>query len=153
MSSQLFQDGYGRGIIKRFRNIAKPLSGSDVTFEEFIRYLLEPETSLLFNDRQSYQEHWEPITGICSPCTVNYDYVGIFEKLVEESNFILKKFSKGIEYPESRRIQSAFTSAYMGSYYWKLPTELIKGLQKVFEMDFLLFNYTMDENLKNLQIN
>lgn len=144
-----FQKSYGRQIINRFRKkvdgrLINSLDG--VTFEEFIKYLMEPAASLQFNHWQSYQEHWEPINGLCNPCSVNYDFIGLFENLVEESNIILKKFSKGIQYPETSRVETASTTNHMTSYYLPLAPEQIKGLEKVFAMDFLLFNYTLKGN-------
>ncbi|TMS20480.1 Carbohydrate sulfotransferase 14 [Larimichthys crocea] len=61
---QSYQKKYGVEIVKRYRKSrAKdaPIKGDDVTFGEFVRYLLD-------EDVERMNEHWMPMYNLCQPC-------------------------------------------------------------------------------------
>lgn len=146
-TAEWFRQQIGRKIIKAFRPAATQESlekGHDATFLEFVQYMLDPELSLVSNNNQSWNEHWEPMNGLCNPCTVHYDYIGRFENLVEESDSILKRINPagGLSYPESKYIKVADTRKEMLKYYEQLPFQLIRRLAQIYAVDMQLFNYS-----------
>ena len=58
--------GNGRGIVD--------LSGRNVTFEEFVRYLVDLHQR---NETNKYDEHWASYKDLCLPCNIDYDIIGL----------------------------------------------------------------------------
>lgn len=76
ITSKYFQERIGRQIVKAIRphpTIEALTNGNDVQFHEFVQYLQMPELSL---QRDSYNEHWEPINRLCNPCLMKYNMIG-----------------------------------------------------------------------------
>ncbi|CAH1802144.1 unnamed protein product [Owenia fusiformis] len=102
-------DTYGKNIIKKYRNnelskipsyydnlkdnntdndstVGNYERSCDVTFNEFVRYLLDRDFHHDWLD-----EHWRSVQQLCHPCHVKYQYVLKYETLLEDSNYILEK--------------------------------------------------------------
>ncbi|XP_044309754.1 carbohydrate sulfotransferase 14 isoform X2 [Varanus komodoensis] len=58
-----YQLKYGVEIVKRYRKNPGKSTGDDVTFSEFLQYLLDEEVERM-------NEHWMPIYNLCQPCAV-----------------------------------------------------------------------------------
>nr|CAI5818783.1 unnamed protein product [Callosobruchus analis] len=139
-SSKYFQSRYGRYIIKRFRS--KPLkkdlkSGDNVTFREFIRYLLlEGATS---------NEHWTPIYNLCHPCSFNYSFVGQYETISEDAKTVLAMVNApDVVFPVTR---TGNTKSWLRFYFQQLSVHEIHQLYKLYEADFKLFGYGLEDIL------
>jgi Sulfotransferase family len=71
-SAKYFQARIGRMIVKFIRKNPTEeslLKGDDVTFEEFIKYLLSPELSMYTPtaNQTFFNEHWELSSNLCHP--------------------------------------------------------------------------------------
>lgn len=146
--AEFFHKQIGCDIIKHYRVNATQESlanGDDVTFLEFVQYLMNPDLSMNYNQKRSWNEHWEPMHSLCNPCAVRYDFIGRFENLVEESNLILDEINPegGLRYPESKYIPVANTKDKLQKYYNQLPFTLIQKIRTVYGPDMLLFNYSI----------
>ncbi|KAL0155080.1 hypothetical protein M9458_049343, partial [Cirrhinus mrigala] len=78
---------FGKPIISKYRSNATQhalRTGAGVTFKEFIQYLLDVHRPV------GMDIHWEPVGHLCSPCLLDYDFIGKFETLEEEANFLLR---------------------------------------------------------------
>ena len=138
-----FQRYYGTRIVKRFRPNAKESSlklGDDVTFREFILYLLD-----LPNRNDYFDEHWLHYDKLCHPCYFNYDFVGKYENLKRESNQLLELAGLGgkVQFPghEPDRKQYAKTANVLQQYFSQISPQELDALEKLYDVDFKTFGY------------
>ncbi|KAK9497189.1 hypothetical protein O3M35_004554 [Rhynocoris fuscipes] len=137
MRSKYFQLRLGKYIAKRYRTKSNSSSpqNDDVTFEEFISYLTQSNGDKL-------NEHWQAIDNLCSPCSITYDFIGKYETLQADSNYLLKSIGvENIIFPAGPKIHT--TSDHLNMYFRRLPAAKIKELYKIYEMDFRLFSYDL----------
>ena len=83
-----------------------------------------------------------PISRLCSPCTVNYDFIVKLDHLEREVQFPLKW--AGIVAPNigwAHKTGSANTRI-IKSYFSNLTVTSIKKLYNKYKEDFQLFGYT-----------
>ena len=76
--SERFRRTFGREVVARFRtnkSSVKPNAPvNDVTFKEFADLVVLPRKYL-------HDKHWRPMTDLCLPCAMGYDFVGRLENL------------------------------------------------------------------------
>lgn len=134
---------FGRPIISRYRPNASPRalhSGAGVTFREFVQYLLDARRPV------GMDIHWEPVSQLCHPCLLGYDFIGRFERLQEEADFLLRSVgapstlgfpSFKDRNPREERTSSAITRRYFAQLN---ATERQRAFD-FYYMDYLMFNY------------
>lgn len=129
-----FHKQYGRGIVKRHRVGGRMDSrGDDVTFAEFVESISRMELT---------NEHWASQEELCLPCSVQYDMVLHYEKLLEESLELLQQLHlshitrmlslnswDSVEKEELHRLWGSVSPSTTG-----------KAVQ-LYSRDFLLFRY------------
>lgn len=149
-SARYFQERIGKQIIKSFRPNAATESlnrGHDVTFNEFIMYLLTPELSMNYLANQTaFNEHWAPINKLCHPCAVRYNIVGKYETLIDDSALALHQTGAiNLTFPASQRTSG--TSELLREYFGRVSLGVIRSLYRVYEDDFKLFGYSLEDVL------
>ncbi|KAM9481643.1 carbohydrate sulfotransferase 8-like [Clarias gariepinus] len=135
---------FGKPIISKYRvNASKSAlrTGSGVTFQEFIRYLLDVHRPI------GMDIHWEPVSQLCSPCLLDYDFIGKFETIEEEANFLLRRLGapKNLTFPtfKDRNPEAARTSSHiMQRYFMQLSASDRQRVYDFYYMDYLMFNYS-----------
>ncbi|XP_033742607.1 carbohydrate sulfotransferase 11-like [Pecten maximus] len=86
-----YMQALGRGIIKALRKNATAASlacGHDLTFTEFIRYIVGMKQRNLHG---RIDVHFSQIYTHCLPCELNYDFVGTMENFDEDASFLISK--------------------------------------------------------------
>ncbi|XP_044216754.1 carbohydrate sulfotransferase 14 [Thunnus albacares] len=136
-----YQKKYGVEIIKRYRKgHAKDtsLTGDDVTFAEFVRYLLD-------EDVERMNEHWMPVYNLCQPCAVSYDFIGSYEHLESDAEFVLQHIGAPpyVHFPERQTWYKPVTSETLHYYLCSLPQKLLRELLPKYILDFSLFTYPL----------
>uniref|UniRef100_A0A0A9Z3E0 Carbohydrate sulfotransferase n=2 Tax=Lygus hesperus TaxID=30085 RepID=A0A0A9Z3E0_LYGHE len=137
LSSKYFQERIGKYIIQNYRSSLKNVSqikGNDVTFEEFTTFLVN-------SAKNGFNEHWKPIHSLCEPCYIKYDFVGKYETLWNDANFILKSIGvSNFTFPYAPR--SSSTSKQLRRYFSNLSSERISNLYEIYKLDFKMFSYS-----------
>ncbi|KAM9342971.1 carbohydrate sulfotransferase 11-like [Pholidichthys leucotaenia] len=143
-----FHKRYGTKIIRRYRRNPKPEAlqkGENVTFAEFVKYLVDPQTQR----EEPFNEHWERIHSLCHPCLIHYDVVGKYETLKTDAQAVLRLAGvEGmIQFPTSSKATT--TDGHMVARYFKQISPFHqKKLVNLYRMDFMLFNYSTPEYLR-----
>ncbi|OWF34694.1 Carbohydrate sulfotransferase 14 [Mizuhopecten yessoensis] len=132
--------------IKRVQHLRRECehNGDDVTFFEFVQYLTDDKT-------ERFDHHWEKYTTLCHPCIVKYDFIGKYETISRDADFILKDIEAPpeIRFPKrSERYSNVETIKTFNTYYSRIPAECIAKLWNIYRMDFELFGYSISDNFK-----
>ncbi|KAM9808057.1 carbohydrate sulfotransferase 8-like [Neosynchiropus ocellatus] len=135
---------FGRDIISRYRPNATQAAlstGDGVSFREFVQYLLDLQRPVLMDI------HWQPVSQLCSPCLLKYDFIGKFERLEEEANLLLRSIGApaALTFPRlkdrnplAERTSTAITRSYLN----RLNATERQKLYDFYYLDYLMFNYT-----------
>ncbi|XP_025971311.2 carbohydrate sulfotransferase 14 [Dromaius novaehollandiae] len=133
-----YQLKYGVEIVRRYRKGGGQSAGDDVTFSEFLRYLLDEEAERM-------NEHWMPIYNLCQPCAVRYDFIGSYERLNADANYVLEQVQSPsfIRFPERQSWYKPVTAETLHYYLCNTQRRLIKELLPKYILDFSLFAYPL----------
>ncbi len=134
---------FGRPIISRYRANATRTAlhtGAGVTFREFIQYLLDVRRPV------GMDIHWEPISQLCNPCLLRYNFIGKFESLEEEANFLLRSIGapRNLTFPDfkDRNPLAERTSFKLTQrYFAQLNATERQRAFDFYYMDYLMFSY------------
>uniref|UniRef100_A0A665VKS6 Carbohydrate sulfotransferase n=1 Tax=Echeneis naucrates TaxID=173247 RepID=A0A665VKS6_ECHNA len=135
---------FGKPIISKYRvnpSWTALKTGSGVTFKEFVQYLLDVHRPV------GMDIHWEQANQLCNPCLIDYDFIGKFENMEEESNFLLRWTGAppNLTLPsfKDRNPTDKRTSMQITQNYFSQVSMLER--QRVYDfyyMDYLMFNYS-----------
>ena len=133
-----FNNNYGRHIIKQHRvNATKAAlrDGNDVTFNEFLNYLVDPRS-------QQLDIHWQEFHKLCRPCSVQYDYIGKYETLEQDGNRILEKLNvyRWLRFPTKSRT-GVKTTDILKTSFANVSSEMIHKLWQRYSKDYKMFGY------------
>ncbi|XP_070573356.1 uncharacterized protein [Ptychodera flava] len=144
---EYFRRRYGQMIVETFRKSPsrRAIEDGRPTFLEFIEYLVNYRLMGAEAD-----EHWKPITHLCGPCEISYDFIGKYESLVNDAEYVLYNIGmdKNITFPAvGTHITNSSLSSVYYKYYKNIPQDLLKRLYDVYEWDFKLFDYPYPSEL------
>ncbi|NXU48430.1 CHSTE sulfotransferase, partial [Turnix velox] len=133
-----YQQKYGVEIARRYRKNGGNSAGDDVTFSEFLRYLLDEEVERM-------NEHWMPIYNLCQPCAVRYDFIGSYERLKADADHVLHRVRSPpyIRFPERQPWYKPVTKETLHYYLCNTQRRLIKDILPKYILDFSLFAYPL----------
>ena len=109
------------------------------TFQNFVKYIL--------NEVKASKEldmHWTPVYKFCTPCQFSLNTLIYYETIKDDSNYVLHK--NGIYnitgmLPIKNKSKKLNTS--YKHYVAQLPKDSFQDILKLYELDFMLFNYKM----------
>ncbi|XP_033745750.1 carbohydrate sulfotransferase 14-like [Pecten maximus] len=134
-------------IVKRYRANTSPNSEGEyvVNFLEFVKFLIDEKP-------EYYNSHWRRYTSLCLPCVIKYDFVGKYETINRDADFILKEIGvpPNIRFPQrSETYKTVATVKTFEKFYSQIPTEYIRKLMNIYQSDYDLFGYPKSLNLQN----
>ncbi|XP_004858969.1 carbohydrate sulfotransferase 8 [Heterocephalus glaber] len=135
---------FGKAILARYRaNASREAlrTGSGVRFPEFVQYLLDVHRPV------GMDIHWDHVSRLCSPCLIDYDFVGKFESMEDDANFFLSliRAPRNLTFPrfKDRHSQEArTTSRITHQYFAQLSALQRQRTYDFYYMDYLMFNYS-----------
>ena len=121
---------HSRRIVTNYRRY-HPNADAKATFDKFITYVI---------DDKDKNEHWQTFYNLCHPCHIKYGFIGSFESLQEEADYVLRTASidKVISFP---RVISHNSSGLLRDRFSEVPWDTIEKLGKAYQNDFEMFNY------------
>lgn len=125
-----------RGDVTEKDNDGKP------TFAEFTSYIDQ------LPDSSTWDMHWRPAHQTCYPCAIDYDYVGYFDTIKEDADYILKKLRLNdvVQFPT---FQSQ-TPVLLETHYSQIPLDRIIRLADFYREDFEMFGYKYPVSIRKL---
>ncbi|KAK4307719.1 hypothetical protein Pmani_020540 [Petrolisthes manimaculis] len=132
-----FHKEIGQKIEMKYRG-STIKEGHDVKFPEFIRFISEPVRGT-FEQRN---EHWLSVHEICNPCAIEYDFIGKYETLKEDSEYLLEWLGvKELigDFPSSDR--PFYARRYDPKYFNQLDEKEKEGFFSKYLTDFLVLDY------------
>ncbi|XP_074149318.1 carbohydrate sulfotransferase 8 [Sminthopsis crassicaudata] len=135
---------FGKAILARYRvNATREAlrTGSGVRFSEFVQYLLDVHRPV------GMDIHWDHVNRLCSPCLIDYDFVGKFESMEEDADFFLRLVGapRNLTFPrfKDRHSNEERTTTRIARHYFAQLSPLQR--QRTYDfyyMDYLMFNYS-----------
>ncbi|XP_018539962.1 LOW QUALITY PROTEIN: carbohydrate sulfotransferase 12 [Lates calcarifer] len=147
-----FYKQFGSVMLRRYGNVSGSLpdtaaeafaAGIKPTFQQFITYLLDPET-----ERESiFNEHWRQVYRLCHPCQVKYDFIGRLETLEADADHLLKLLEVDhlLHFPSGARNRTA--ASWERDWFAQIPITMRRELYKLYEPDFKLFGYPKPDSV------
>ena len=138
----LFERIVGKYVKMRYSPANKP-KDYRITFEEFVHYLVDKKVT-------AYNSHWKPVTYLCDPCEIHYDYIVKLETSYVDYPHILSTLKNLSDSKrgalESMRMYKVKTSNdRVKTYYSRIPVYHMNSLEEIYHIDFDLFGYTWNK--------
>eukprot|EP00057_Strongylocentrotus_purpuratus_P004785 XP_003729447.1 PREDICTED: carbohydrate sulfotransferase 11 [Strongylocentrotus purpuratus] len=123
----------------KWRNKTQPYS-----FLEFVRFVIAQKTQ---------NDHWTVQYELCHPCLVEYDFIGKYETVQEDSETFLRSATNdsSLKYPDTdpaKQITNSSSDENMVKYYRTIPNDVFKSLISFFYRDLRLFGYSIPDAIK-----
>ncbi len=134
---QLFYKRFFPQIVQQVRHRKSDLS-SQVTFSEFLQFVI-----LTASKTSTTSDHWDTYEKICHFCAIDYDFVGNFDTLKSDVALVLRNLYENEEdfwFPNVTKPRS--TPKLEESFYKSVPSDVIEKINKVFQLDYHLFNFS-----------
>lgn len=122
-------------IMQFYRNITSNDDTPYPMFSEFVHFLSD-------SDSADMNEHYKPMSALCQPCSVNYNYFGNFATLRRDADKILQYLGVNVNWFWDRgRHFTNPTQTLVEKYYSQLTAKDIELVEEKFLEDILLFKY------------
>ena len=131
----------GRFIEKKYGHVPdKQSKGDNVTFEQFVHFLYDTNPA-------QYDHHWRPISMLCNPCQISYDYIAKLETSYEDYPHIFAHLknataSKRGVLEAMIKEKSVTDFELVNKYYSSIPAKHMAKFKTTYNIDVQLLGYT-----------
>jgi chondroitin 4-sulfotransferase 11 len=113
------------------------------SFEHFVQYILiNTETPVGIARMDG---HWKPYAVVCQVCQFKYNFIGKYETFNDDFASLLKRLNVSDWNNQKRRGASGHTTRDYQQLFSSLPDDLICRLKRLYNDDFRLFNYRVED--------
>ena len=112
-------------------------------FTTFVAYILSEAQK-----GNQLDTHWRPQADLCGPCHVTYDFIGHYETLYPDADYVLTQIAGKSQRPFLRSDpdnQHRKSTTYVREFYSKVPRRYIEGLLRLYSADYQLFGFTVPD--------
>ncbi|KAJ8022393.1 Carbohydrate sulfotransferase 11 [Holothuria leucospilota] len=130
-------------IIKMYRKGPVNDSVIDVTFPEFIEYLVN-------NSDHRTNPHWEVIFDQNIPCELDYDIIGKLEEADDDIPYVIEIIGiRNItKYGTTSLKKKGSDEKLWAEYYSQVPQDTVEKFYEIYKPDFILYGYDMPTSFK-----
>ncbi len=138
--SETIEAKWVKAINKYIRKNKK--KSKDITFEEFLKFVLLIGSKKAPKDLAYFlnQKFHSSIHDLCFPCNIQYNLVGDFNDLVDDSNYVLQKIGANFSFPT----KSTFSERIWldtGKYYGQIDRDVLLKITSHYIADMNIFGY------------
>ena len=142
-----FQKLFSRTIIRKIRFNAKTevrRNWRNVTFQELVRFVIN-----LWENGDELDAYLTPISDICFPCGISYDFVGYLENFVDDTQSVFASLSNTYQRITKRSWthRRSYNETTIRDVYRSIPKTDIFKLSEVYNIDFYMHAYNLDDVL------
>jgi len=142
--NEYYYNKHGRRVVMHYRKNHNSVTGPTwkyPRFSEFVDYVLGKD--LRYDD-----EHWAPFFKECTPCHINFTFIGHFETLYWDLHLLANK--TGITQWDDKNdyFQSATHRKVSEEYFGTVEKDTIRKLYQRYKLDFELFGYSPEDYIK-----
>ncbi|XP_033866486.2 carbohydrate sulfotransferase 10-like [Acipenser ruthenus] len=136
-------------IIRKYKK--NRLETKGLQFEDFVRYLGDPNHMRLDRQFGDHIIHWVTYVELCAPCEIKYSVIGHHESLERDDPFILKAadIDHLVSYPTILPGITLYNKTKVEQYFSGISKRDIRRLYARFQGDFELFGYKEPDFLLN----
>ena len=94
--------------------------------------------------------HWLPYSSLCNVCTLKYNFIGKYETIEEDLNYIRLKFGfNSSDWKIDNHFTTGKTKESYKLLYSNLSKDLLCNLKDFYNQDLKYFNYRLEDYLIN----
>lgn len=108
----------------------------NVSFKDFVDFIVSK------NGKEKFNRLWIPITELCDPCSIKYNYIAHFDTILDDTNIMMKRLSSGaIEFVKSKDEKDKKNNKLILEYFCDIPISVIHKLNEIYKHDYKLFGF------------
>ncbi|KAK7080695.1 Sulfotransferase [Halocaridina rubra] len=114
---------------------------TDVSFSDFMKFILSDDVEkpggLVLHDA-----HWMSVHKICNPCAIDYDFIGTFEHLAEDTRHVLEWLqAEDVANSLPAPVRPTNATRLVQEYWNQVSRPLKREFLNHYILDYLSFDY------------